>query len=67
MTRIDPWWGTAVFYDVHLGSFQDANGDGIGDLRGVSRRLDYLQWLGVDAMLHPLDAEHTRDARHGHA
>ena len=44
------WWESAVFYQVYPRSFQDSNGDGIGDLEGVRRRLDHLQWLGVDAL-----------------
>ncbi len=45
-----PWWKGAVFYQVYVRSFQDTNGDGIGDLPGVLARLEYLQWLGVDAI-----------------
>jgi alpha-glucosidase len=44
------WWQTAVIYQVYPRSFQDTNGDGIGDLKGVERRLDYLKSLGVDAI-----------------
>jgi alpha-glucosidase len=44
------WWQTGVVYQVYPRSFQDSNGDGIGDLPGVIQRLDYLQWLGVDAI-----------------
>jgi len=44
------WWQTGVIYEVYLRSFQDTNGDGIGDLRGVIKRLDYLQWLGVNIL-----------------
>src|ERR1700677_557996 len=40
------WWKRAVVYEVYPRSFQDSNGDGIGDLRGVTSRLDYLQKLG---------------------
>jgi alpha-glucosidase len=45
-----PWWTHAVIYEIYTRSFQDSNGDGIGDLKGVSQRLDYLQKLGVDAL-----------------
>jgi alpha-glucosidase len=45
-----PWWQTAVVYQIYPRSFQDSNGDGIGDLRGILRRLDHLAWLGVDAI-----------------
>ena len=44
------WWQQAVIYHIYPRSFQDSNGDGIGDLRGITRRLDYLAWLGVDAL-----------------
>src|SRR6201996_7568412 len=44
------WWKRAVIYEVYPRSFQDSNGDGIGDLRGILRRLDYLVELGVDAI-----------------
>ncbi len=45
-----PWWRDAVFYQVYPRSFADANGDGIGDLPGVTAHLDYLVQLGVDAL-----------------
>jgi alpha-glucosidase len=44
------WWQHGVVYQVYPRSFQDSNGDGIGDLEGIRRRLDYLCWLGVDAI-----------------
>jgi alpha-glucosidase len=44
------WWKGAVIYQIYPRSFQDSNGDGIGDLRGIINRLDYLEWLGVDAL-----------------
>jgi alpha-glucosidase len=44
------WWKNAVIYEVYPRSFQDTNGDGIGDLKGVTEHLDYLQKLGVDAI-----------------
>lgn len=44
------WWKSAVFYQIYPKSFQDSNGDGVGDLRGILRRLDYLQMLGVDGI-----------------
>ena len=45
-----PWWREAVFYQIYPRSFADGNGDGVGDLPGISKRLDYLAWLGVDAV-----------------
>ncbi|MCU1223854.1 MAG: alpha amylase catalytic region [Edaphobacter sp.] len=44
------WWKHAVVYEIYPRSFQDSNGDGIGDLNGITQRLDYLQALGVDAI-----------------
>ncbi len=43
------WWRDAVVYQIYPRSFQDSDGDGVGDLRGIVERLDYLSWLGVDA------------------
>ncbi|MCH7860156.1 MAG: alpha-amylase, partial [Proteobacteria bacterium] len=45
-----PWWQSAVLYQIYPWSFQDSDGDGIGDLRGIEARLDYLVDLGVDAI-----------------
>ncbi|MGE3831311.1 MAG: alpha-amylase family glycosyl hydrolase [Parvibaculaceae bacterium] len=45
-----PWWQSAVIYQIYPRSFQDSNGDGIGDLNGIIARADYLQWLGIDAV-----------------
>jgi alpha-glucosidase len=45
-----PWWQTGVIYQIYPRSFQDSNGDGIGDLRGIARRLPYLAEFGVDAI-----------------
>lgn len=44
------WWRGAVIYQIYPRSFQDSNGDGIGDLRGILQRVDYLAGLGVDAV-----------------
>jgi hypothetical protein len=44
------WWKHGVFYQIYPRSFMDANGDGVGDLEGIRRRLDHLAWLGVDAL-----------------
>jgi alpha-glucosidase len=45
-----PWWEPSVVYQIYPRSFQDSNGDGIGDLAGITQRLDYLVWLGIDAI-----------------
>ncbi|HEY2811857.1 MAG TPA: alpha-amylase family glycosyl hydrolase [Acidimicrobiales bacterium] len=45
-----PWWQTAVVAQLYPRSFADSNGDGIGDLEGIRRHLDHLEWLGVDAI-----------------
>jgi oligo-1,6-glucosidase len=44
------WWKEAVFYQIYPRSFKDSDGDGIGDLRGITSKLDYLQNLGIDAI-----------------
>jgi alpha-glucosidase len=44
------WWQSGIIYQIYPRSFQDSNGDGIGDLHGIRRRLDYLVHLGVDAL-----------------
>jgi alpha-glucosidase len=53
------WWQSALIYRVQPQSFQDSDGDGVGDLRGLAQRLDYLQSIGVDAVL---IESHTNDA-----
>jgi alpha-glucosidase len=50
MTTTDAWPDQGVFYQIYPRSWADANDDGIGDLRGIVARLDYLQWLGVDGV-----------------
>ncbi len=44
------WWQHAVFYEIYPRSFADSNNDGIGDIPGITSKLDYLHWLGVDAI-----------------
>jgi alpha-glucosidase len=44
------WWQTGILYQIYPRSFQDSNNDGIGDLKGIIRRLDYLKWLGATAI-----------------
>jgi alpha-glucosidase len=46
----EPWWKAAVIYQIYPRSFQDSDGDGVGDLPGIIRRLPYLAGLGVDAL-----------------
>src|SRR3954462_13676939 len=56
------WWHRAVLYQVYVRSFADSDGDGVGDLRGIVDRLDYLEWLGVDALwLSPVTVSPDKD------
>jgi alpha-glucosidase len=51
MTPVDePWWKTAVLYQIYPRSFADSNADGVGDIPGIIDHLDYLAWLGVDGI-----------------
>lgn len=50
MSPSHPWWQQGVVYQIYPLSFQDSNDDGIGDLPGIAARLDYLEWLGIDAI-----------------
>jgi maltose alpha-D-glucosyltransferase / alpha-amylase len=50
LQRDPEWFKTAVFYEVLTRGFADSNNDGIGDIRGLTERLDYLEWLGVDCI-----------------
>ena len=57
-----PWWQHAVVYQVYVRSFADSNGDGVGDLRGVIDGLEYLDWLGIDALwLTPVTVSPDKD------
>ena len=47
---VQDWWKNAVIYEIYPRSFQDSNGDGVGDLNGITQRLDYLKDIGVDAI-----------------
>jgi len=44
------WWQRGIIYQIYPRSFQDSNADGVGDLPGIVSRLDYLRWLGIDAI-----------------
>ena len=59
------WWRDAVFYEIFVRSFNDSNGDGIGDFNGITQKLDYLQSLGVTALwlmpIHPSPSYHGYD------
>ena len=56
--RVEPWYESAVFYQIDPLTFQDSNGDGFGDLAGITTRLPYLEQLGVDAIvLSPMPLE----------
>src|SRR6478609_426758 len=56
------WWRDGVVYEIYPRSFADTNGDGIGDLRGVTAHLDHLEWLGVDGIwLNPVTVSPDAD------
>jgi alpha-glucosidase len=58
----DGWWRAGVIYQIYPRSFADSNGDGIGDLRGITRRLDHVAQLGVDAIwLSPFQKSPMKD------
>ncbi|HYE66661.1 MAG TPA: maltose alpha-D-glucosyltransferase [Pyrinomonadaceae bacterium] len=61
--RDDPlWYKDATFYEVYVRGFYDSNADGIGDFRGLTEKLDYLQWLGINCIwLLPMYASPLRD------
>jgi maltose alpha-D-glucosyltransferase/alpha-amylase len=63
MITDDPgWYQRAIFYEVLVRGFRDSNGDGTGDLRGITEKLDYLEWLGVDCLwLLPFYSSPLRD------
>ena len=57
-----PWWVDGVVYQIYPRSFADSNGDGIGDLPGITARLDHLAWLGIDAIwLSPITVSPNKD------
>ena len=57
------WLKTAAFYQIYPQSFKDTDGDGIGDINGIISKLDYLKWLGIDAIwLNPCFESSYQDA-----
>ena len=62
-----PWWEHAVFYEIYPRSFADSNNDGMGDINGITAKLDYLHRLGIDA--HGIDLAirdvQVADFKHG--
>ncbi len=50
MPNTKKWWKEAIVYQIYPCSFKDSNGDGVGDLRGIISKLDYIKSLGVDAV-----------------
>jgi alpha-glucosidase len=65
MPRDEPdrtWWKDGVLYQIYPRSYMDTNADGIGDLRGITARLEHLQWLGIDGVwLSPITVSPNRD------
>jgi len=62
MDSNESWYKDAVFYEVFVRAFADSNADGIGDLPGLTSKLDYLQWLGIDAVwMLPITLSPLRD------
>jgi alpha-amylase len=64
-TESAPWWREAIFYEIFVRSFNDSDGDGIGDFNGIAQKLDYLEELGIDAIwlmpIHPSPSYHGYD------
>src|SRR5215475_4788381 len=61
-TDVTEWWRQAVVYQLYVRSFRDLDGDGVGDLHGVTEGLDYIAKLGVDAIwLNPCYPSPNRD------
>jgi oligo-1,6-glucosidase len=61
-TSSDEWWKESVVYQLYPRSFKDSNGDGVGDLKGIISKLDYLQSLGIDVIwLNPIYASPNYD------
>ena len=54
------WWKNAVIYQIYPRSFKDSNNDGVGDLKGIIEKLDYLAFLGIDAKVDLLHSQLSR-------
>ena len=62
----DLWWKNAVIYCLDVETYADSDGDGVGDFRGLTEKLDYLKWLGVDCLwLPPFFTSPSRSAPDG--
>jgi len=62
LTGSPAWWQEGIVYQIYPRSFMDSGGDGVGDLRGIIQRLDYLYWLGIDAIwISPIYPSPMRD------
>src|SRR5579862_6762657 len=62
MSDNDSWWKSGVLYQVYPRSFNDSNGDGIGDIPGIVEKLDYLSWLGVNGLwINPITLSPNND------
>jgi 1,4-alpha-glucan branching enzyme len=56
------WWQKDVIYQIYVKSFMDSNGDGIGDLKGVTQKLDYVKQLGINSIwLSPINPSNHKD------
>lgn len=60
--QLDNWWKKATVYQIYVRSFNDSNGDGIGDIKGITEKLDYLSNLGADLLwITPIYVSPQRD------
>ena len=50
LSSTSEWFKDAIFYEVYVRGFYDSDGDGVGDFRGLTAKLDYLEWLGIDCI-----------------